>query len=67
MSVIKFIKSLFAKRNEHVESVKQIDKEIAEVLYKVEPQEVVVVVEEKPKKAKPKKKKPAKKKIDESK
>ena len=58
MSIVKFIKSLFAKRNEHVESVKQIDKEIAEVLYKVEPQ----VVMEKPKKAKPKKKKPAKKK-----
>ena len=35
MSIVKFIKSLFAKRNEHVESVKQIDKEIAEVLYKV--------------------------------
>lgn len=63
MSIVKFIKSLFAKRNEHVESVKQIDKEIAEVLYKVEPQ----VVMEKPKKAKPKKKKPAKKKINESK
>ena len=63
MSIVKFIKSLFAKRNEHVESVKQIDKEIAEVLYKVEPQVVV----EKPKKAKPKKKKPAKKKINESK
>ena len=54
---------MFAKRNEHVESVKQIDKKIAEVLYKVEPQVVV----EKPKKAKPKKKKPAKKKINESK
>ena len=63
MSIVKFIKSLFAKRNEHVESVKQIDKKIAEVLYKVEPQVVV----EKPKKAKPKKKKPAKKKINESK
>ena len=63
MSIVKFIKSLFAKHNEHVESVKQIDKEIAEVLYKVEPQVVV----EKPKKAKPKKKKPAKKKINESK
>ena len=63
MNVIEFIKSLFAKRNEHVKSVEKIDKEIADVLYKVEP----VVVEEKPKKAKPKKKKPAKKKTNESK
>jgi hypothetical protein len=63
MSIIAFIKSLFAKRNEHVKSVEKIDKEIAEVLYKVEPP----VVEEKPKKAKPKKKKPAKKKTNESK
>jgi hypothetical protein len=67
MSILKFIKSLFAQRNEHVESVKQIDKEIAEALYKIEPKETAVVVEEKPKKAKPKKKKPAKKKTNESK
>ena len=65
MSIIEFIKSLFAKRNEHVKSVEKIDKEIAEVLYKVEPQAAVVV--EKPKKAKPKKKKPAKKKTNEPK
>jgi|APHig6443717817_1056837.scaffolds.fasta_scaffold953508_1 hypothetical protein len=67
MSIIKFIKSLFAKRNEHVKSVEKIDKEIANVLYKVEPQGTAVVVEEKPKKAKPKKKKPAKKKTNEPK
>lgn len=59
MSILKFIKSLFAQRNEHVKSVKQIDKEIAEALYKVEPQQVI----EKPKK--PKKKKPVKKKVNE--
>jgi len=66
MSVIKFIKSLFAKRDKHVQSVKQIEKQIAEVLDKVEPQQVI----EKPKKPKPKakpKKKPAKKKTHESK
>ena len=63
MKIVEFIKSLFAKRNEHVQSVKKIDKEIADALYKIEPQQVI----EKPKKAKPKKKKPAKKKIDESK
>jgi hypothetical protein len=57
MNIIEFIKSLFAKRNEHVESVKQIDKEIAEALTKAEP-----VAK---KKAKPKKKKPAKKKVNE--
>jgi hypothetical protein len=71
MKIVDFIKSLFAKRNEHIKSVEKIDKEIAEVLYKVEPKvEEVVVVEEKPKKAKPKakaKKKPAKKKTNESK
>lgn len=63
MSIISFIKSLFAKRNEHIKSVEKIDKQIAEVLDKVEP----VVVAEKPKKAKPKKKKPAKKKTNEPK
>jgi hypothetical protein len=67
MSIIEFIKSLFAKRNEHIKSVEKIDKEIADVLYKVEPKATAVVVEEKPKKAKPKKKKPAKKKINEPK
>ena len=59
MNIVEFIKSLFAKRNQHVESVKQIDKEIAEVLTKTEP-----VAK---KKAKPKKKKPAKKKVNEPK
>jgi hypothetical protein len=63
MKIIEFIKSLFAQRNEHVKLVKQIDKEIADALYKVEPQQVI----EKPKKSKPKKKKPAKKKINEPK
>jgi hypothetical protein len=67
MSIIKFIKSLFAKRNEHVKSVEKIDKEIADTLYKVEPKGTAIVVEEKPKKAKPKKKKPAKKKTNEPK
>jgi hypothetical protein len=66
MSIISFIKSLFAKRNEHIKSVEKIDKQIAEVLDKVEPQATAVVVE-KPKKAKPKKKKPAKKKTNEPK
>jgi hypothetical protein len=64
MSVIKFIKSLFAKRDEHVQSVKQIEKQIAEVLDKVEPQKAI----EKPKKPKAKaKKKPVKKKTHEPK
>jgi hypothetical protein len=58
MSILLFIKSLFAKRDEHVKSVEKIDKQIEEALYKVEPQEV------KPKKAK---KKPVKKKINGSK
>lgn len=51
MSLIKFIKELFAKRKEHVETVKQIEKEIAEVLEKAEP------IKKKAKK-KPTKKKP---------
>lgn len=58
MNILSFIKSLFAKRDEHVKSVEKIDKQIEEALYKVEPQEV------KPKKPK---KKPAKKKTNGSK
>jgi hypothetical protein len=59
MNILSFIKSLFAKRDEHVKSVEKIDKQIEEALYKIEPQEV------KPKsKAK---KKPTKKKINGSK
>jgi hypothetical protein len=59
MNILSFIKSLFAKRDEHVKSVEKIDKQIEEALYKIEPQEV------KPKnKAK---KKPVKKKINGSK
>lgn len=58
MNILSFIKSLFAKRDEHIKSVEKIDKQIEEALYKVEPQEV------KPKKPK---KKPAKKKTNESK
>ena len=38
MNIIEFIKSLFAKRNEHIQSVKQLDKKIAQALDKVEPQ-----------------------------
>jgi len=60
MNILSFIKSLFAKRDEHVKSVEKIDKQIEEALYKIEPQEV-----------KPKntaiKKKPNKKKKDGSK
>lgn len=56
MSIISFIKSLFAKREEHIKSVEKIDKQIEEALYKVEP------VEDKPKKKA--KKKPAKKKTN---
>ena len=59
MNILSFIKSLFAKRDEHIKSVEKIDKQIEEALYKVEPQEV------KPK-SKPKKK-PTKKKKDGSK
>lgn len=55
MNILSFVKSLFAKRGEHIKSVKKIDKQIEEALYKIEPQEV------KPKKAK---KKPVKKKIN---
>ena len=55
MNILSFIKSLFAKRDEHIKSVEKIDKQIEEALYKVEPQEV------KPKKPK---KKPAKKKTN---
>lgn len=55
MNIISFIKSLFAKRDEHIKSVEKIDKQIEEALYKVEP-----VVKPK-KKAK---KKPAKKKTN---
>ena len=51
MSLIKFIKDLFAKRKVHIETVKQIEKEIADVISKAEP------VKKKPKK-KPAKKKP---------
>jgi hypothetical protein len=58
MNILSFIKSLFAKRDEHIKSVEKIDKQIEEALYKVEPQEV------KPKKPK---KKPAKKKTNGSK
>jgi hypothetical protein len=58
MNILSFIKSLFAKRDEHVKSVEKIDKQIEEALYKIEPQET------KPKKAK---KKPVKKKINGSK
>ena len=61
MSVISFIKSLFTKRELHIESIKQIDKQIEETLYKVEPQ----VVEQKPKKKA--KKKSTKKKTNGSK
>lgn len=57
MSIISFIKSLFAKREEHIKSVEKIDKQIEEALYKVEPQPI-----EKPKKKA--KKKPAKKKTN---
>jgi hypothetical protein len=59
MNILSFIKSLFAKREEHIKSVKEIDKQIEEALYKVEPQEV------KPKKKA--KKKPTKNKKDGSK
>ena len=58
MNIISFIKSLFAKREQHIKSVEKIDKQIEETLYKIEPQ----VVESKPKKKA--KKKPAKKKKD---
>ena len=61
MSIISFIKSLFAKRDEHIKSVEKIDKQIEEALYKVEPQ----VVGPKPKKKA--KKKPTKKKTNGSK
>jgi hypothetical protein len=59
MNILSFVKSLFAKRDEHIKSVEKIDKQIEEALYKIEPQAV-----------KPKskvKKKPTKKKKDGSK
>jgi hypothetical protein len=37
MNIVEFIKSLFAKRNEHIQSVKKLDKKIAQALDKAAP------------------------------
>jgi hypothetical protein len=50
MNIIEFVKSLFAKRNEHVESVKELDKKIAKVLDKAEAPKPKKVKKPQPKK-----------------
>ena len=46
MNILSFIKSLFAKRDEHIKSVEKIDKQIEEALYRLVESYHIIGVEE---------------------